>query len=554
MSEPLLLSLNAAAVLLLVAVVAAWSRHPGRRAIGWGGLVVATLVATVYFVRVTSADIPTDWLTVLHYGSQEKSIRHLYGQGVHTGLNFPVLVRFFAGDTRLTLSDVVRMNLGLALVNLVGFFAIATRIQGPWWAIPWTLAFAINPIMFLASFSELPATALHLYFLAGVIAWATLNDTETQPAWIKGAALLLLAVSTILVAHTRLEMVATGAIALGLWTVHALAGEQTWTAWVAGARRMVQAPLAFLSRHPTAVGLLCVIGWAVSLESGCGRYNLRAALTGLYPFNPHILLAFVTLVVIGLPFAVAAAAGAGTGYALFHFRRFGGIALSLIVIAHAYLAAPQGFYETVRYTTNFVGIMVFLGLFGRAAFEDLSRRRAWPESWRQLAIVLYVMAWFTLPLLGTLDPYLRPTYDGSGRFAQLLLDRNTQREVRFLVEQVGSNPQCVFVARALQGLTHRHGEPVWQYILFGRPIDQPIVARESAPDLEAIIAQHAAGAPCVRLYYGDDCNLTSTDRCRDFVAGRRVVDEERFWSQPYNDPRVWGFGAPEIVLATYHWR
>jgi hypothetical protein len=548
------LSLNAAAVLLLVAVVAAWSRHPGRRAIGCGGLVVAAVVALVYFGSVGSADIPTDWLTVLHYGSQEKNIRHLYGQGVHTGLNFPTLVRFFAGETRLDLSDVVRMNLGLALVNVVAFFAIAAWIQGFLWAIPWTLAFAINPIMFLASFSELPAIALHLYFLAGVVAWATLNDTETRPAWVNGAALVLLAVLTVLVAHTRLEMVATGAIALGLWTVHALAGDQIWTAWVTGARRIVQAPLAFLSRHSTAVGLLCVIGWAVSLESGCGRYNLRAFLTGVYPFNSDILLAFVLLVVIGLPFAVAAAAGAGTAYALFHFRRFGGIGVSLIVIAHAYLAAPQGFYETVRYTTNFVGIMVFVGLFGRAAFEELSHRRAWPESWRQLAIVLYVMAWFTLPRLGTLDPYLRPAYDGSGRFAQILPDRNTQREVRFLVEQVESNPQCVFVARALQGLTHRVGEPVWQYILFGKPIDDPIFARDGDPDLEAIIAQHAGGAPCVRLYYGDDCNLTITDRCRDFVAGRRVVDEERFWSQPYNDPRVWGFGAPEIVLATYHWR
>jgi len=90
--------------------------------------------------------------------------------------------------------------------------------------------------------------------------------------------------------------------------------------------------------------------------------------------------------------------------------------------------------------------------------------------------------------------------------------------------------------------------------VFGAPIEQPVIVRENELGLEKTIARHAAGARCVRLYYGDDCNLTFTDRCREFVAGREVVDQERFWSRPYNDPRERGYGAPEITLATYRWR
>ena len=52
--------------------------------------------------------------------------------------------------------------------------------------------------------------------------------------------------------------------------------------------------------------------------------------------------------------------------------------------------------------------------------------------------------------------------------------------------------------------------------------------------------------------YGGDCNLTFTDRCEKFIAGRRLIDEQRFWSRPYNS-MDFGYGAPEIVLATYAW-
>ena len=71
--------------------------------------------------------------------------------------------------------------------------------------------------------------------------------------------------------------------------------------------------------------------------------------------------------------------------------------------------------------------------------------------------------------------------------------------------------------------------------------------------LSEVISKYAANAACVRLYFGGDCNLTFTDRCAAFIEGRRRVDEERFWSRPYNNFMQNGYGAPEIVLATYAW-
>ena len=56
----------------------------------------------------------------------------------------------------------------------------------------------------------------------------------------------------------------------------------------------------------------------------------------------------------------------------------------------------------------------------------------------------------------------------------------------------------------------------------------------------------ACGAgSCARLYFGGDCNLTFADHCTAFVAGRRRLDEVRFWSRPFNNMLEYGYAAPE---------
>jgi hypothetical protein len=164
------------------------------------------------------------------------------------------------------------------------------------------------------------------------------------------------------------------------------------------------------------------------------------------------------------------------------------------------------------------------------------------------------MAWFTLPLPGLFEFYGRPDFHLDGGLSQFLLDRNTQQEVRYLMSLTENNPRCVFVGRVVQD---DRGDPkvatTYSYAIFGTPVRQPIVVPEQEAPLAQVIAHYAPGASCIRLYYGGDCNLTFSDRCTDFVAGRRRLDEYRFWSRPYNNPVQAGYGAPEIVLATYAW-
>ena len=89
----------------------------------------------------------------------------------------------------------------------------------------------------------------------------------------------------------------------------------------------------------------------------------------------------------------------------------------------------------------------FLGLFGKATLENLAR--GWRPMWQRAMRIAYVTAWFSLPLAGGLEYFARPEYRLDGGFAQLLLDRNTQREGRYLLELTEKNPDCVFVGRTL---------------------------------------------------------------------------------------------------------
>jgi hypothetical protein len=225
--------------------------------------------------------------------------------------------------------------------------------------------------------------------------------------------------------------------------------------------------------------------------------------------------------------------------------------LSLFVLNGAEFAAQTEYYSMVRFLGYMLPAVFFLGLFGRQQLDVLTR--GCHPDWRRGARIAYVMAWLTLPLPGTLEYFARPEYDRNGGWSQLLLDRNTQREVRHLLRITDQNPECVFVARVIRIETASTKLDEYHYAAFGKPMAEPEFAPEISMSLDEFIGRHARGASCVRLYYGGDFNLTAGDRCEKFIAGRRVIEEERFWSRPYQSPLEFGYAAPEIVLATYAW-
>ena len=548
-----LAALNLLAVALLVVVALAWGRHGRRRLLVVSAALSTLAVAVTYVATVQSSDIPIDWITVIQHGLERKSIMHLYGRGAHAGANFHFVTWIAAGGFAPDLHVVVWLNLLLALVNAAIFFHIALYLTGPLWAPVWTMVFALNPAMFLASFSEMPSNLLALYFLVGVIAWAVVYDPLPQPRAARAAAYVLCGVLTLLVAITRFEVALIGVVALVLDGGHALLGSEWWSATRQRLRDAGTSLLIFFSDHLPVVVILCIAGWILA-KTGIPGVLGHQQLISFYPFYPAFLSLLAFLPMLALPIGVSIACAFGFRRAVVDFRRFGGLALSLLMLNNGYFAAWFEYFEMGRYLSYILAAIILLGLFGKADFDALVRRYC-SENWGRAARIGYLMAWFTLPLPGVIEYYARPAYDWSKGLSQLLLDRDTQREVRYLLALTEKDPQCVYIGRVVMD---DRGDPMvmprYAHVIFGAPIRDPVIVPEAELRLDDLIARYAPGAACVRLYYGSDCNLTSTDRCEQFIAGRRRVSETRFWSRPYNNPRESGESTPEIVLATYELR
>jgi len=541
----------------LFVVAVAWGRQARRRRFLVSACIAVAAITLAYLMTVRPSDIPVEWITILTRGFERKSIMHLYTRGAHAGPNFAFVLSAIARGSAPNLHEVVWLNLLLALINAAIFLHVAIYLTGALWALPWTLVFALNPAMFLAAFSELPTNLLALYFLAGLLGWAVLKDAWAQPRSIRAAAAILCAALTVLTALTRSEVAAIGMIALSLQGGFVLLGAERWSAAWQRLRTVGERLLGLLSNHLGVVAVLCVAAWwgpDLADRTGIAQCCARSLAAGLYPFNPSILALFVFLPMLAFPIGASLAVLLGFVHAGRDLRRFGGLPLSLLVLASAYFAVQDSYYEMGRYLSSIMPAVLFLGLFGKQELDALAHR--WTQNWQRGARVVYVMAWLVLPLPGVVELYLRAEYAEvntlGGGLSQLLLDRNTQREVRHLLALTERNPQCVFVGRVVEDRGDFRQRPQYDYLFFGAPLAEPVLVPEKDAPLDQVIARYAAGASCIRLHYGGDCDVRFGDHCTQFIAGRRLIDEERFWSRPYNSNPL-DSGAPEIVLATYAW-
>src|SRR5437899_1649899 len=73
-----LAALHLVAAGLLVIVVLAWGRHGSRRRLVASGSAIVVLLAVAYRALVRPGDIPTEWITILHEGSELMGVMHLY--------------------------------------------------------------------------------------------------------------------------------------------------------------------------------------------------------------------------------------------------------------------------------------------------------------------------------------------------------------------------------------------------------------------------------------------------------------------------------------------
>ena len=544
-----LAGLNLVALLLLIVCLAAWARHPGRGRLVRGGGLTMLAIAVVYLLAVQPSDIPIDWVTLVHEGLGYKNIRHLYGLAVHAGANFAVLTNAIAAGAHPTLFEVVWLNLLLAMLNAVFFFCVARAATGTLWAVVWTAAYALNPATFTAAFSELPTNLLAFYFLAGVVGWAVLVDPQAQPRAARAAGFVLCALLTLFSALTREEVGFVGIVALGAYALHAMIGAARWQAALGRLATAGEQAIAYLAARPGLVVAACAVGLVIS-QTGLPWFG-RALAAGLYPFNPSFLNFFIFLTLLLLPAGIAIGIAAGFVVATRDFRLFGGLALSLFLLIRAYLAAQDQYYETGRYLSYIFPALFLLGAIGSQRLVAWLRPN--PALWARALLVLFLMSWFTRALPGTPDLWLQPEYHWNRGFSEVLLDLNTQKEIRHLLRVTEENPECVFVARVVETFVDPKVNPVYDYAVFGKPMAQPIFVPVKDATLEQVIERYAGDAACVQLYFGGDCNLNFADDCAEFIAGRRLLTEERYWSRVYNNPHDYGYPQPVMRLATYAW-
>jgi hypothetical protein len=524
-------------LLLLVLVVVAWLRlHRERRASVALGLAAIAAFTWLALGRVDAAAIPTRWITALQEGTTETNVGQLYGRGVHAGDGLRVIVAALSPGGAYGIRSAVRVNLWLAGVNAIAFF-VAARLTLRRWitAALMTALFAANVVSLHAALSEVPAELVTAYFLAGALAAAVLDRHALAPAWARGAALALLALLTLFALSVAVARLRLGDEAAARLAPRALA-------WLSGLGRSGRLALA----------AALVASWLAAAFVLPGRASW--AVQGLHPLNPTILT-MPAVMLYFVPLGVAALSVLGVAHALRAPHRFFLAPLSLVVLYRIYYAAQSGFFELFRYLTLVMPIALFLALFGFRELEAIAARRAWGPRWRGAAAFGVAILCALFPLPGAVQlfvpgvPRLSP--------ATLVLDRNQQREVRYLLELEGRFPDCALVTK----VARRPNDPdrplaphEYDLVAFGRPLSGMIPLPHGDRGLAAAAATLPTPVSCALFYRGLDCNLTHGDRCADELRDLPVVDERTFGSAPYNTVSERGEPGPIVTLGVYRLR
>jgi hypothetical protein len=286
-----------------------------------------------------------------------------------------------------------------------------------------------------------------------------------------------------------------------------------------------------------------------------GDPRIGWAIDGLFPFNPSFLTPPRFLVVY-LPLGLVLLIVLGTIGAFRRLITTFFLPLSLLVLWRVYYSATHGFggpfYERFRFLTYLTPLFVFLAVFG---FRDLGRwlmRIPWLRSHARLAAVLLgltFLVWWPPGWGGYFD---------SGHDLEnlprnrLLLSRNQQTEVRYLLDLMDRYPDCAFLTRAIK--YENPGKPRYLWGLFGKSVRTDLFFQEEGESLDRVVANRAADSRCVLFYYGLDCNKTSGDRCREQIEGRPVVEERLLEDLQYTDYHGCDSHPPTIRLGVFRVR
>ncbi len=502
--------------------------------------------------------LPVDTLlaqfTPLREGGSSFALKTLSAEPLSPRVNFHQLAEVLSEGRTVPVVGVLRGNAALSALNVGLFGVIASQVFRRWW-VPFVVAWAVhvNPLSVIAKQSELPGQLVTTYVCLGVMCYAALDSKLS--ASLRWLALGGLAILTFLAVQTRIELgiVAVPALFFGLTRV--VLGDEQLERRAERLHKRLRSAVAALAKRPAWTIGIVVAAIVLTVTIGRRDQYLGFALAALNPFE-IVWLTYPIWLAMVLPVGATGLIVFGWFYAVKSWWRFAGLPLTVLCLFKAYWAACHegtAVFEMLRYQVLLNPMAMLLGLFGWRQL-DHTRERYWPAlrpEWVVVVVGLSSLIVFR-GLLGVTVRRSRSLALLADRPPSAMIERNFQREVRFLAEARRRYPQCrILVPVAKRQRSHTRGMAAFGFKGYESFEERRFNREFEAKDLADLRAKHpAAFKGCVLLYRGLDCHIARTDFCqRDPMSGKPVM-QTRFAADAYGEPMEWGpyLGMIELTL------
>ena len=524
-------------------LVLAWRwlrRNPACRVEFVIACMLVVLIAAGFVWGVPPSSIPYRWITPLQEGQSARNILELYAQSTHAGSGWGAVLELVRAGQQATIRDVVRMNLSLAAINAVLLAVVLRQVVTRWFvAGALVLCWAASANGLSAMLSELPSELLTTYFLLALLPAAVFEGEESprRGPW------ALFAVANVacwaaLAATIRVESLSIGGVAVLSMLLRAACGDAVLHNRSANVLRWVDSHIWYF------VAAVCVAYAGTEALAKLARFTRDPRVAWVlkspqYWWPMNCSLPWVWADFAPIPLVVAAVVGVAS--AVRRPLRTAMLPITLVALWAVYHAASHGApYERFRYISMLTAPLVVLAAMGIRDVEAFVRAR---PGWRSrcvwgLAALVGISAIPGVP--GQSAFALRADVAGE-RERSILLARNEQNEVRYLIEATEAHPRCVFVARVSSAAERRDLPPLDSWIFFGAPLRSPLIASARGRTLLEVTHQTVPDGPCVLYYRSFDCSfLRAHGECDADVGDARAIERRSFQSRPYADSVEYG--------------
>ncbi len=558
------LTLNCFGILLTLLVL--WKDSKEQKESGWSfyAVVCAGLIAAGIFFLRGWQNISPELVTPLFEGTSLQNIYQLYAEAVHSGHNFLWLTHLSNAPGALRLQSVVCLNIALMMANCMIFLVIAIRsLKSIMIPIILGIAFFKSPLTEFATFSELPSALLTMYFWMGILAVDQVqkeisknpfpfkrNNTRILPPF------LLLSIATVLAGFTRLEYSGFGIPALLMIFIHCKFGDHALEKLE---HRILSSISKFFIRFSFPNSLLTII-----LTLGISSLLLymlhhperfsRDLIMNINAVNPFDLSIFTLpfFLAVVLPFSIIILFLLGMVYSVRNWHQFCLLPIAVLVFYKLlYHGASSKFFGMIRLMTMLNPIILFISIWGWKEIEHIAIRQQWNSNWKKIAITIMIILFCVPPVVNN-PLLLERSTKLFPETAGVLINRNMQYEIQFLLESVARFPDCVFITSVAQRSSASYNASRFVTVVFGQRFPAPMIIQKNSESLSEILTGVSGNPPqCVLFYSGLDCQLDHPSQCESFTSQSELIDEKVFLNRPYCDTVIRARPLAEIHLQLY---